>query len=305
MSSPSAGTALAPKRRLIAIGNFDGVHLGHQHLLGSLIERAEQRDLLPTVLTFDPHPAVVLGREQPMMLTSLSRKLELLQSLHPQLEVLVQRFDLELANYSPEAFAEQLAKQHAAAEVIVGANFRFGKDRAGNLGMLQRFGQQFGFAASATSLFSIDSEVVSSSRIRQAVRQGNLELANRLLGRPHSLSGVVVAGDGRGRQIGFSTANLSEVPELLPKFGVYAVRVEGPELMAPAKGVMNVGVRPTLDAGELRIEVHLLDFEGDLYGKRLRVELVKSLREERKFDSFEALRVQIEKDAAAAAEVLG
>jgi riboflavin kinase/FMN adenylyltransferase len=289
--------------RLIAIGNFDGVHIGHVSLLGNVIERAAERGIIPTVLTFDPHPAAVLGRGAPRMLTRLERKLELLRAIGPELDAIVVPFDRALSASSPREFAARLRTRHDAEVVLVGENFRFGKDRAGNLSTLERLGAEFGFDVNSAPLLHAESDVVSSSRIRAAIEQGRLDVAASLLGRPHRLTGSVVRGRGRGRGLGFPTANLAAIEELLPATGVYSVHAWLSGERHPA--VSNVGIRPTFRDGELTVEVHLLDQERDLGGLTLSIDLVSRIRDERRFENPDDLRAQIQRDVDAARERLG
>jgi riboflavin kinase / FMN adenylyltransferase len=299
-TAPGVPTSSPP--RWIAIGNFDGVHLGHQQLLRGVVQAALEHESIPTVLTFEPHPALVLRQVPQKMLTPLPRKLELLRAISPSLDIVVQAFDVALAHSSPRQFAEQLKNEHRAAKVIVGENFRFGKDRAGNLTVLTQLGAELGFLVSATDLLELDGEAVSSSRIRRALSEGNVDEAARLLGRPHELSGTVVRGDGRGRGFGFPTANIAAEDALLPAHGVYAVRAhfEG----QTRAGVANIGVRPTVGGSETRVEAHLFDWDSDLYGKALRLELVARIRGEQRFDGVPALLSQIARDVAQARQLL-
>ncbi len=297
-----------PGGSLVAIGNFDGVHLGHQAVLRSAFGEARQRGLVPLVLTFDPHPSEVLGRGGLPLLTTLERKVELITRLDDNVRVVVEPFTRELASQSPSEFAERLLRQRLGASlVIVGKNFRFGKGRAGDLNELCRLGEAFGFEARAEWMSGDVSGDYSSTRVRQAVARGDLAEARRVLGRPHSISGSVVTGQQRGRTIGFPTANLADIRESQAPDGVYAVLVDvevAPHVFqVAARGVMNQGKRPTLEAGP-STEVHLFDFDGDLYGKRLRVHLVERLRDERRFDGIEALRAQIADDAQRARDLL-
>jgi riboflavin kinase/FMN adenylyltransferase len=297
----------------IAIGNFDGVHRGHQVVLRALAEDARRVGIAPRVLTFEPHPRAVLGGGGPALvpsiLTTPARKRELLHRVDPAIELLVQRFDVAFASQSPEAFASDvLAGALGAKVVVVGANFRFGKDRAGGLDDLRRLGEAVGFEARTHALEGDEGRPWSSSRIREAIARGDLAEAERLLGRPHMISGVVVAGDRRGRTIGFPTCNLEDVAEALPPHGVYAVLVDreaGGRAGRLAKGVANFGVRPTIEGTSgLRIEAHLFDFAEDLYGARLRVHVVARLRAEMRFTGLDALKAQIARDAEAAREAL-
>jgi riboflavin kinase/FMN adenylyltransferase len=290
---------------LVAIGNFDGVHCGHQALLADAADEARRRVLAPIVLTFHPHPAKALGRAEPPVLTRLERKIELVGRVSSAIEVFVERFDAAFASQTPESFAEQvLVAKLSARLVFVGQNFRFGKDRKGDFAELTRLGASLGFETRSHALVSDELGPISSTRIRGAIARGELDEATRLLGRPHLLSGVVVAGDRRGRTLGFPTCNLAEVTEALPPFGVYAVLVDRVDASTKAaaslaRGVANIGVRPTVAGAEARpsVEVHLLDHAEDLYGAALRVHLVAMLRPERRFDGLEALKAQIALDA--------
>jgi len=293
------GSFKAASAAVVAIGNFDGVHRGHQQVLTSACALARREGLVPVVLTFDPHPAEVLARAKPARLTSLSRKVELLLRQDPELRVVVEPFVPELALMSPEDFAaEMLARGLGARHVLVGENFRFGHQRRGDLALLSELGVRLGFRAAAQDLLGDAAGVYSSTRVREALGAGDLATATSILGRPHALSGRVIEGDRRGRTIGFPTANLGDVAEQLPKTGVYATAVDV-ETPAGAErlglGALNIGVRPTVNAGP-STEVHLLDFSGDLYGKTLRVHLMHHLRSEQRFDGLPALVRQIEVD---------
>jgi riboflavin kinase/FMN adenylyltransferase len=291
-------------RALLAIGNFDGVHRGHCAVLRDAARLAREASLTPTVFTFDPHPALVLGRQEHPVLTALDRKRQLIERVDPALRVHVEPFTAELATFTPEQFVQRLlVDKLGAAQVIVGKNFRFGHRRTGDFAELSRLGERFGFTASAQPLLCVGDEVVSSSAIRQAVAMGDLVRAQELLGRPHALSGTVASGQGRGHSLNAPTANLSAVSEVFPAFGVYACLVDeleqtpkGPQAKRLARGVINVGVRPTFGSNEPNAEVHLLDYQGDLYGRQLRVHLVERLRGERAFPSAQELMRQIASD---------
>lgn len=304
------GTAAFDARgpSLVAIGNFDGVHRGHQAMLLSAVRLAEERGLRPLVLTFHPHPAEVLGRGALPVLTTLDRKVALLLRIHPELSAVIEPFTLELSRLTPEEFArEHLASRLNARVVLVGENFRFGHGRAGDFSTLRALGSELGFEARVEPLVGDDEGPFSSTRAREAVRLGELERAERCLGRPHSLSGQVVRGDGRGRSIGVPTANLADVGEMLPSYGVYACLVDRADDAGGGavlgRGVMNVGLRPTVAAG-FSVEVHLIDFDADLYGQKLRVHLVQRLREERRFPGLPELIAQIQRDIQDATRVL-
>jgi len=292
---------------LVAIGNFDGVHLGHRAVIGAALVEAKAHGLLPLVLTFDPHPTEVLGGSTRPPLTVLERKVELIERLGPELGVVVEPFTLELSKLSPAEFARDFIGALLNAKiVIVGENFRFGHSRSGDLDSLSELGRELGFVARASALSGDAEGPYSSTRARAALAAGELDAVARVLGRPHSLSGRVVTGAQRGRTIGVPTANLGEVREALPPYGVYAVLVDLVEdgvARALATGVANIGLRPTVSAG-FSVEVHLFDFDGDLYDKTLRVHLVSRLREERKFSGLPELKAQIEKDSAKARHAL-
>lgn len=291
---------------VVVIGNFDGVHLGHQAVLRQARALADARSLRCVVLTFDPHPAAVLGRVPPPQLTTLGTRVELLRA-HGAAEVAIEPFTLELAKWSPERFAQELlATRLAARAVVVGSNFRFGHKRAGDFEALRTLGATYGFEAVASEITGDEAGPFSSTRVRDAIAAGEVERAAGVLGRPHALHGTVVHGDARGRTIGFPTANLGGVEEMLPAHGVYAVRAGTGSASARTMrgGVMNVGVRPTVDGLSLRVEVHLFDFDGDLYDQTMRVELVARIREERKFAGIDELKAQIARDAQAARDKL-
>ncbi len=310
MTSPAPtilGDAPASEReQVVVVGNFDGVHRGHAAVVARAREEAARLGLADvSVLTFSPHPGEVLGKGSPALVTTMERRAALLARLGVA-RLYVQPFDLAFAASTPEAFAERVARLLRARLVLVGEGFRYGARRAGDIASLRASGARLGFEAAEVALVGDEAGAVSSTRVRAAIATGDVREAERLLGRHHSFEGVVVHGDARGRTIGFPTANLGAVVEMLPKTGVYAVaadRVDGAP--APvATGVANVGVRPTVTggAGELRVEVHLFDHASDLYGARLRVALVERVRDERRFDGLPALKAQIELDARVARE---
>jgi riboflavin kinase / FMN adenylyltransferase len=296
------------RNSLVVIGNFDGVHLGHRAVIEAALTEARAGRLYPLVLTFDPHPAVVLGRSVRPPLTVLARKIDLIERLGSDLRVVVEPFTLELSRLDPGQFASQfLIDLLCAKVVIVGDNFRFGHQRAGDLSTLVALGEQLGFAAHASSLSGDVQGPYSSTRVRAALAAGDLPAVYGVLGRPHSLSGLVVHGAQRGRTIGVPTANLSGVGEALPPHGVYAVLVdrvnEGGVSVALGTGVANIGLRPTVSGG-FSVEVHVLDFSGDLYDATLRVHLIEHLREERKFSGLDELKAQIQSDIQQARKAL-
>ena len=290
-----------PGSTLVIIGNFDGVHRGHQAVLAASADVARAQGLTPIVLTFHPHPAEVLGRGVLPALTTLDRKIELIERIDPAYLVVVEPFDADLARLEPDAFADRLlARELCARSVVVGQNFRFGRHRAGDLSALARFGEQFGFSVRAEPLHGDDNGPFSSTRVRASLANGDLADVALQLGRPHSLSGRVIQGAGRGRMLDVPTANLGTVPEALPPYGVYACLVDllgrgGPRALA--SGVANVGIRPTVGGG-FGVEAHLFDFEADLYGAELRVHLIRRIRDERRFPDVSELKAQIQRDIA-------
>ncbi len=277
-----------PRERQVAVGEFDGVHLGHREVIAGN----------DTVLTFDPHPLQVVRPEAaPKLLTSLDVKAELIAGLGVD-ELVVIRFDEGFAKQTPQGFVDEVLVDHlGATRVSVGENFRFGHRAAGDAALLQADGR---FEARVVPLVEVDGEVVSSSHIRGLVLAGEVELAARFLGAPFQLEGEVVAGDRRGRTLGFPTANL--VPDealVCPGHGVYAAYADG----MPA--AVSVGVRPTFGTGRgVLVEAYVIDRELDLYGRRLRIEFVRRLRGERRFDSAESLVEQMRADVERARTLL-
>jgi riboflavin kinase/FMN adenylyltransferase len=268
---------LGPGPRAVAIGTFDGVHVGHKRV----IETALEAGPATTVITFDPHPRTALG-QRVELLTSLERRLELLDELGVE-ATLVVPFDLEVARLEPQEFAEQVLRPIGARPAVAGADFRFGRGRAGDLGLLAGMG----FEVRPVPLL----ENVSSGRVRDLVLAGDVEGAAALLGRPVEVEGTVVTGDARGGTLGFPTANLDVRPELLvPANGIYAGAV------GDTRAAVSIGTNPHYGGRERRVEAHLLDFSGDLYGQRLLVELWRRLRDEQAFESEEALIHQIGQD---------
>jgi riboflavin kinase/FMN adenylyltransferase len=289
---------------VLVVGNFDGVHRGHAAVLMEAVETARKRGLATSVLTFDPHPAAVVGAGAPPALTTLERRAELMAAMGVD-RVWVRRFDAAFAAWSPERFARDLVAGALGAHVVVvGQNFRFGARRAGDLALLRKVGEELGFEVAVHAIASDARGRFSSTRARQAIAAGELDEATAVLGRPHELSGSVVHGDERGRTIGFPTANLGPVGEMLPADGVYAVRVDlvsdDGATSELAVGVTNVGVRPTVGGGRRTVETHLLAFSGDLYGKTLRLHLVTRLRAEKRFSGLDELKRQIHDDCDAA-----
>lgn len=280
--------------KVVAVGSFDGVHLGHQHLLHQALAEAKARRLPPLVYTFDP-PTKVFTRGEGFLM-DLEEKVEALKALGVEM-ILAVPFNAEFASRSAEAFLEDLRALGAEA-LYVGEDFRFGQGRAGTPEALEKVAP-----VRLVPLLELGGEAVKSSRIRALLKEGRVEETRHLLGRPYGAYGVVVEGEKLGRKLGFPTANLAVHPlKVLPP-GVYAVEAEG--AFGRYKGVANVGTRPTLGGGERRLEVHLLGFSGELYGEEMRVRFLKRIREERRFPSPEALAAQIARDVAEARAYFG
>ncbi len=287
----------------LAMGVFDGVHVGHQAVIARAVAAAEREGGLAGLLTFDPHPIRVIapGKAPAALLATLDHKAEIVENLGVRL-FLPLRFDAEFAAMEAMEFIERLAAAPVRT-LAVGEDWRFGRNRSGDVSLLMAEAGKRGFRLEAVPPVMVDGDRVSSTRIRQAIGDGNLEAAARMLGRPYSVSGTVVPGDQLGRTLGFPTANLPTGDIQLPPAGVWAVRV-GAQDGQLWKGVANLGTRPTVGGTEKRLEVHLFDFSGNLYGRNLEVQFVKHLRPEEKFASLEALRAQIEQDARAARDAL-
>jgi riboflavin kinase/FMN adenylyltransferase len=284
------------KGSVVTIGNFDGIHRGHQAVIKQVREQARKLDTTTTVFTFDPLPQeYFLGDKAPARLTTLREKYLQFQRLRID-QMLSLPFNAKLAAMPAQQFIDDILVDGLAIQaVVVGDDFRFGKGRSGDFAMLAAAGQQHGFDVIDTHTLVDHGERISSTRIRNALADGDLELAGCLLGRPYSMSGTVIHGEKLGRTIGFPTANIRIHRTVSPLRGVFAVEVEG-----IGYGVTNVGTRPTVDGKGFLVETHLLDFSGDLYGQHINIRWLKKLRGEQKFDSLDALKLQIGKDIEAA-----
>lgn len=285
---------------VLAIGVFDGVHLGHQAVLKRALRDAEAMGGTGVALTFDPHPARILRPESaPRLLTSTPHKLRLMQALGVS-HLLVQKFDLEFAASEPRDFLQSLSTAcRPLRQIVVGNQWAFGRGRSGNIDLIREFGKDAGFEAVELEPIAVDGVIVSSTRIRQAIKDGDFEEARKCLGRDFTILGTVTTGRQVGRTLGFPTANLRAHNEQFPPDGVYAVDIyRGQEVL---RGVANIGVRPTVEKqGERVLEVHLLDFEEDIYGEDLEVVFTRFIRGERRFSGREELKDQIAQDVAAA-----
>jgi riboflavin kinase / FMN adenylyltransferase len=297
-------------RSVVTIGVFDGVHRGHQEIIGHTVRTALRLGCASVVLTFDPHPAeVVRPGSHPAVLTEAGRKADLIEALGVDV-LCVLPFTLEFSHLSAETFVHDLlVEQLHVSAIVVGENFRFGHKAAGDVTLLERLGRTFGFTVEGAPLVESDGgkpAIVSSTYIRSCVDAGDVAAAAAALGRPHRLEGVVVRGDGRGRPLGFPTANLmTKVHAAVPADGVYAAwlvrRGAGGERLRAA---VSIGTNPTFSGRERRVEAYALDFDGDLYGERLALDFVGRLREMRTYDSVEPLVAQIEQDVVDARAML-
>jgi riboflavin kinase/FMN adenylyltransferase len=290
-------------RPVLTLGNFDGVHLGHQAIFRKLVERAKEINGTSMAFTFEPHPLKVLAPERsPRLLNTFHAKMRLFE--RAGIEVVVcANFTRSFADQNPEDFGRDVLHELIGVkEVYIGYDYAFGKGREGSIDSLKRMGEAWGFVVGVIEPVRVDGMVVSSSAVRDLLSKGRVGEAARLLGRPYAIEGEVVHGAHRGHTLGFPTANLKTSNEMIPGFGVYAVlaRVAGRTM----KGVASIGIRPTFDSGPVSIEVYLFEFHDDLYGKEMEVLFIKHLRGEEKFADAEALVRQIRKDVLDAQEVL-
>lgn len=286
-------------RSVVTIGVFDGVHRGHQAIIGHAVKRARDMGLQSVVMTFDPHPSeVVRPGSHPAVLTESVRKAELIEQLGVD-ALCVVPFTPEFSRLSPDAFVHDvLVEALHAADIVVGDNFRFGHKAAGDVTLLESLGRTFGFTVEEAPLVSADGVVFSSTYIRSCVDAGDVRAAAAALGRPHRLAGVVVRGDQRGRELGFPTANLmTHRYAAVPADGVYAAWLtRGGEDAGRWPASVSIGTNPTFEGRERRVEAYALGFSGDLYGERISLDFVAHLREQRKYDSIEPLIAQIQAD---------
>jgi riboflavin kinase/FMN adenylyltransferase len=289
---------------VVAIGAFDGLHLGHQALLQRLCGHAERLSRPAMALTFEPMPREYLNPQKPpARLTSFRERWHILGRCCLDY-MCVLRFGEGLRNLSGEGFARLLAEQLHTHCIVVGHDFRFGRNGEATASMLAGAGETLGFEVDVVPPVLLDGVRISSSAVRDALARGELALAQRWLGRPYSMTGRVVKGNQLGRELGFPTANLLTGRRRVPLAGIFAVRVHGVE-SAPLPGVASMGTRPTIEGREMLLETHVFDFAGDLYGREIEVEFVAKLRDEERFANLDELVVQMNKDAAAARYILG
>jgi riboflavin kinase / FMN adenylyltransferase len=289
---------------VVTIGNFDGIHLGHQLIVRRLVEEARREKCPAVVISFDPHPKMVLHPERRpfYLITSLEEKIALLAGLDVDAFILIP-FSLEYARTTAEEFVRSvLDKRLHIRKIIIGHDYTFGRGKEGNEAFLSAFGKRLGFAVEVMNAVRIGETTVSSTRIREALLAGEVRLAASLLGRPYNLSGRVVSGSRRGVRLGFPTANIRPDKELVPARGVYAVHV----LLGGIRheGALSISINPTFTGGKLSIEVHILDFHEDIYDKTLDMLFIERLRDEIRFNSPEELIAQIDRDIARVREIL-
>ena len=288
---------------VITLGNFDGVHLGHQRIFEELRSEALACNGTPMVITFSPHPLKVLSPEKsPLLITTLEERIDRLQSCGNEV-ILCIPFTKKFASWSAERFIrEVLVDKIGVKKILVGEDFRFGKDREGNVDFLRKAGAEYGFSIRKIDPVQIHGCGASSTRIRKCIKNGQLRESAAMLGRLYGVTGTVVHGDGRGKTIGFPTANIETTSELLPPNGVYAVWVSVAGTVKP--GVANLGIKPTFAGKQFSFEVFIFDFDMDIYGKSMRTDFVEGIREERSFPNIQALVEQIQLDAEKAREIL-
>jgi riboflavin kinase / FMN adenylyltransferase len=286
------------KPTVLTLGVFDGLHLGHQRIMKTVVERASAVAASPTAITFDPHPRAVLHPESaPPLLQTLDQRLANLEMLGIE-QTIVIKFDKAFAAKPAEDFLQEIIHDRLhAKEVYLGKGFAFGKNRGGNIELLRKMSNELGFLADEVPEVQLRGQRISSSKIRELLAEGKVNQTRRMLGRPYGVEGVIIRGNRRGHTIGFPTANLKPHNRVIPKFGVYATAtlVEG----VWRRSITNIGIRPTFEKdSEPSIESYLFDFDGDLYGDVLRVRFLHQIRDERKFNGIDELKAQIERDSS-------
>lgn len=284
------------------IGNFDGLHLGHKKIIDVVKRRSEENSTRSCVITFDPHPQKVLGRKEVSLIFPLERRFKMLESTGID-AVICLNFTRKLSKVSAEDFVKDiLLERLRIKDIVVGPGFSFGHKRKGNVDLLRSVGETHGFNTVVAEAARVDDRVVSSSAIRNLVRDGEISESNRFFGYDYYIEGVVVEGEKRGRKLGFPTVNLDTEWEILPRPGVYATYVKLSDGFHGS--ITNIGIRPTFEESKLTVETHIFDFNDDLYGKEVRINFVERLRDEKRFESVDKLVEQINQDIVAVREVL-
>ncbi len=296
---------LEAKNTFITIGNFDGVHLGHQKIFEYLKKKAKQNNSKSVVVTFHPHPIKVLFKEHPLkLITTTEDKLKLIEKCGIDVTVLIP-FTLEFAQIEAEDFVKDILVGKLNAKwIIVGYDYRFGRSRKGDRDLLKILGKTYGFGVTVLKAYKKKGKILSSTSVRNALMEGNIKEANMFLGRAYHIDGEVIKGFGRGSSLlGYPTANILPFQEIIPKEGVYAVKVTLPHMSKTFKGVANIGKNPTFGNSQLSYEVHILDFRENLLGKKIRIHFISRLRDEKKFSSVEELKDSIAKDVERAKKI--
>ena len=286
------------KNTVLTLGTFDGIHLGHQEIINKVIARSLEKGGRNFVITFHPHPRTVISADHKIkLLTDLDEKIEILEKLGVQ-NLLVIKFTQEFAELSAEEFVQSvLVEGIGVSEIVLGHNHHFGKGRGGNVEMLKKLGTEKDFSVIAVDDCKFGPEIVSSTKIRKALESADIETANKMLGRYYSFNGKVIEGDKRGRELGYPTANvkISDPDKLIPAIGIYAVKIKMNS--GSYNGLLNIGQRPTFyESGELVSEVYIYDFDENIYGKKIKVEMIERIRGEEKFSTADELITQMDKD---------
>ena len=289
------------KNAVITIGTFDGVHKGHQKLIARINELASQKNGESLIVTFHPHPRLVINPQDTSLklLNTIEEKITLLTTYHVN-NIVVVPFSRHFSDLSPEPYiTDFLVKKFQPACIVIGYDHKFGKDRAGDIGLLHRLGISYHYAVEEISKESVDDMAISSTKIREALQEGNIATATELLGHSYTVSGLVVKGFQNGRKLGYPTANIQtkDPNKLVPKTGIYAVKVTYQQQVF--KGMLSIGYNPTFEGKEQTIEVNILDFDKDIYGEDISLEFIAYIRDEKKFDSLEALIAAIDADKLA------
>jgi riboflavin kinase/FMN adenylyltransferase len=291
---------------ILTVGTFDGIHLGHQKIIKTLVEKSKANNMRELVITFEPHPRKIVGKDNSIkILTTLDEKIELLSKLGVN-NLLVINFTKEFSQLTADKFFQNIIiDKIGLKEIIIGHDHKFGKDRNGDEAKVSEIGKDFNFNVTPVEAVKIDSLTISSTLIRNCLLKGNVKDANKYIGRNYSLTGVVVTGDKRGKSLGYPTANIQtdNDDKMLPGIGIYAVKVQWNSLNL--KGVMSIGMRPTFkDSNQIVVEVYIFDFDKNIYGEKLKVEVIERIREEKKFSSVDELIKEIKIDIKKSLEIL-